>query len=481
MPTSTPPPKVRANPKAVAQSEPLIPSEPAPRRKPRGQTKSENEPSPSFSIIAAISALLLCGMLFGASLWILAGIAAALVLLANKFLAETWSKSTIAVRSGADSEVKLGSRILVEIEVTNTSRVPVFWVLVEDLLPGWATITETLAVDGDRINVLLLWAGQTKKLSYEIRCNRRGYFQIGPTVLETGDLMGFYRRFRVGTEPQYVTVLPNVVALSSYEIGSRRPIGEIRMRDNVMDDPTRLRGIRRWQPGDPMRMVHWAATARTGVLHSKVYEPSSIAGATLILDFHKSTMPKKHEPVRGDLAVTAAASIATALHDWGEPFGLATNGRDAADRIRLEGWEGDHRVRIEVTEAASMRGESDRLRPVTMPADRGPLHLKEMFRTLARLERTDALTLPELLVECESDLSPETTMLFIVQKCPSESIASLVSLARRGWAVAVIVNTFDINDYSASAGPLIACNIPTFHLSTEESIADVCRQVTLRA
>ncbi len=59
------------------------------------------------------------------------------------------------------------------------------------------------------------------------------------------------------------------------------------MRENVMDDPTRLRGIRRWQPGDPMRSVHWAATARTGMLHSKVYEPSSIAGATLILDFHQ--------------------------------------------------------------------------------------------------------------------------------------------------------------------------------------------------
>lgn len=474
--------RARAAPKAKPQSQPLVPESPPKQKNPRGETKTENEPSPSFAILAAICALLLCGMLFGASLWILAGIAAAMVLVANKFLAETWSKSTIAVRNGTDTELKLGSRIPVVIEITNTSRVPVFWLLVEDLLPRRATLFDppALQVEGDRIQVILLWPSQTRNLEYEIKCNRRGYFQIGPTVLETGDLMGLYRRFRVGTDPQYVTVLPNVVALSSYEIGSRRPIGEIRMRDNVMDDPTRLRGIRRWQPGDPMRSVHWAATARTGTLHSKVYEPSSIAGATLILDFHKSTMPANHEPVRSDLAVTAAASIATSLHDWGEPFGLATNGRDAADRIRTEGWEGDHRVRGEVTDAVSMRGESDRLRPVLLPADRGPLHLKDVFRTLARLERTDALTLPELLVECESHLSPETTMLFLLQKCPTESIAALVGLARRGWAVAVIINTFDINDYSASAGPLIACNIPTFHLATEESITDVCRQVTLR-
>jgi uncharacterized protein (DUF58 family) len=298
--------------------------------------------------------------------------------------------------------------------------------------------------------------------------------------METGDLMGLYRRYRVGNKPQYITVLPEIVPLTAYEIGSRRPIGEIRMRENVMDDPTRLRGIRQWQPGDPMRSVHWAATARTGTLHSKVYEPSSIIGATLVLDLHESTTPKEHEPKRSDLAATAAASIAAALHEANEPVGLATNGRDAADRVRRQGWVGDHRVRGEATEAASMMSESDRLRPVLLPPSRGPLHMKDILRTLARLERTDGLTFAELLVECESQLSSETTLLVILQQCTAETIAMLIGLAQRGRAVAVIVNTHDINDYSQIAGPLIASRIPTFHLSSADSIADVCRQTLLR-
>jgi uncharacterized protein (DUF58 family) len=252
------------------------------------------------------------------------------------------------------------------------------------------------------------------------------------------------------------------------------------MRENVMDDPTRLRGIRQWQPGDPMRSVHWAATARTGSLHSKIYEPSSIVGATLILDLHESTTPKRHEPTRSDLAVTAAASIAASLHQSNEPVGLATNGRDAADRIRLEGWVGDHRIRGEAKAAASMASENERLRPVLLPPSRGPLHHKEIIRTLARLERTDGLTLSELLVECESQLSSETTLLVILQQATPETIAALVGLHRRGRAVAVIINTRDINDYSAIAGPLIASRIPTFYLSSAEAIAEVCRQTLLR-
>ncbi len=448
---------------------------------PAGES-NHSAPTPKFAIAAGISALLLAGMISGASLWVIAAITAGILIAVNSYLAKTWSTSVIAARSGGDVETKIGSTVQVEISLTNRSRIPVLWLLVEDLLPRWATIYDppTLKVDGDRVKVLLLWGGETRKLSYEFQCNRRGYFQVGPTIMETGDMMGLFRRYRVGTQPQYVTVLPSVVPLTSYEVGSRRPIGEIRMRENVMNDPTRLRGIRLWQPGDPMRSVHWAATARTGTLHSKIYEPSSIIGATLVLDLHESTTPKTHEPVRGDLAVSAAASIAEALHESNEPVGMATNGRDAADRIREEGWVGDHRVRGEAAAAASMRSENERLRPVLLPPSRGAPHLNEIVRTLARLERTDGLTLSELLVECESQLSSETTLLVILQLCTPETIAALIGLQQRGRAVAVIINTHDINDYSAIAGPLIASRIPTFHLSTPDSIADVCRQTLLR-
>ncbi|MEM1070063.1 MAG: DUF58 domain-containing protein [Planctomycetota bacterium] len=442
----------------------------------------QSAPTPKFAIITAICALLLFGMISGAALWMMVAIAAGLLIALNYFLTNTWATATRSSRRGGDAELAIGSDFEVELSLTNGSKVPVLWLLVEDLLPSKAMSYDppTLDVRGDRVRVLMLWGNETRKLTYNIACNRRGYFQVGPTILETGDMMGLFRRYRVGNQPQYVTVLPKVVPLTSYEIGSRRPIGEIRMRENIMDDPTRLRGIRQWEPGDPMRSVHWAATARTGTLHSKVYEPSSIIGATLILDLHQSTTPKHHEPVRSDLAITAAASIATALHESNEPVGMATNARDAADRIRQEGWKGDHRVRGQAQAAASMLDASERLRPIIQPPSRGPLHLKEIIRTLARLERTDGLTLSELLVECESQLSAETTLLVILQKATPDTIAALIGLERRGRAVAVIINTHDINDYSAIAGPLIAARIPTFHLASDEAIMDVCRQTLLR-
>ncbi|MCM2374339.1 DUF58 domain-containing protein [Aporhodopirellula aestuarii] len=471
--------------------------------RPAGPNSAEDA-SGWFTIIAVCAAILVLGMVAGAGLWMMAAVTVAMVVGAGAVVSSQWSEGVVARREdlpeeGRDLEVLIGSRVPICVSVTNNGRLPVAWVLAEDLLPRAAggesmefddasarAKMPALSVDGARLAVMALWPGQTKHLRYVVHCRRRGYFQIGPTVLETGDPVGMFRRYRLGTRPMFVTVLPRIELISTYEIGSRRPIGEIRIRANVMPDPTRLRGIRQWQTGDPMRSVHWAATARTGTLHTKIYEPSSVIGATIIVDLHVSTNPDRNEPVRTDLSIVAAVSIAAALHDAGEPFGLATNGRDAADRVKTEGFLGDHRigdhfeVRDAAGQAAAMLAKNDRLRPVMIDVDRGPAHLKELTRTLARLERTDGLTLPDFLIETESRLSSETTLLIILQQAPAETVASLVNLSRRGWAIAVVLNTLDVDDYTRLAAPLLAENIHVSHLSDQDSIRDVCREQMMR-
>ena len=134
-------------------------------------------------------------------------------------------------------------------------------------------------------------------------------------------------------------VYPDVVPLEGFELASRRPIGEVRISHRLYEDPTRIAGVRQYEAGDPLNRIHWRATARTGQLHSKIYEPSCIVGATIVLDFHQAAYDPQHEPYRSELAVTAAASLANAVYEMDQQIGLVTNGRDAADRIRQEGWD----------------------------------------------------------------------------------------------------------------------------------------------
>lgn len=431
---------------------------------------------------ALIAVLLLLGMLFGASLWLYAAFAALGMLGVSRFLARAWSQNAVAHRHTGPLEVEVGKTVSIEVEIRNAGAIPIPWLLAEDLLPRSAMIYNppALQVDGSRIRVMLLGPRRGRLLSYRLTCHRRGYFQIGPTVLETGDLMGLHRRYRVGAEPQYLLVMPKVVPLTGYDVASRRPIGEIKMRERIMDDPTRLKGIRQWQPGDPMRQVHWAATARTGVLHSKVYEQTSVAGVTLILDLHCDSNPQQHEPFRSELAITLAASIAAAVYEMNQPVGLASNGRDAADRIRTEGWSTDYRTRAAVQKNSAMRSRDDRLRPVVLPADRGPVHAHDIQRQLARLERSDGLTLESMLVETESRLARDTTLLVVLQSCSDTAAAALLGMSRRGWSVAAAVNTHEQEAFSRVAGPLIAAGISVMHLRDEASVPPICQNIILR-
>ena len=403
-----------------------------------------------------------------------------LVVLISRYLAKTWIENLEVTRECNRNEAEIGDTIAVVLTIRNTGRWPIAWIMIEDLLPRHLLMYRppTLKVIGKRILFSMLKAGETTRLMYQIRCNRRGYFQLGPAMLETGDLFGLHRRFKVVTEPEYVLVFPRIQPIERYDIASRRPIGEVRMTYRIFEDPTRNAGVRKYVAGDPLNRVHWAATARTGILHSKLYEPSSVAGGTLLLDFHHDSNPARHEPVRSDLAVTAAASITHALYEMGQQVGLVSNGRDAIDRIQTEGWRLPPRTRQATRESVAMRDVNRRLRPVRVPTARGAETRWNIIKTLARLELTDGMTFPELVVETTPLVPRDATIIAILGAVTERIAIALGNLQRQGFAVSAVVNTFEATDFADQAGLLLAQGVGAHHLADEESIVTICRRLS---
>ena len=317
--------------------------------------------------------LLAVSLLFGFGLLAYAMYALLATMLVSRWLARSWTRSLSAMRECNRTTANVGDTVAVVITVRNAGWLPVAWVLVEDVLPRRALMFEppNLRIVGRRERLLSLGRRGRGTLLYQLQCNRRGFYQIGPLVMETGDLFGLHRRFQVASQPHFLMVYPQVLQLEGFEIASRRPLGEIRMTHRLFEDPTRIAGVRPYEAGDPLSRVHWRATARTGLLHSKVYEPSSIAGVTIVLDFHQAAHDPKHEPYRSELAITAAASLANAVYEMGQQVGLASNCRDAADRIRTEGWDYDLRSRSAARRVAGMLETSDRLRPSSSKPGKG--------------------------------------------------------------------------------------------------------------
>lgn len=431
----------------------------------------------TISILILLAALVLRLELLAYAMYVFLA-----VLLLSRLLSRTWSENLAAERECNRLTAEVGDTVAVVVTLENRGRIPIAWLLAEDLLPRRALMFRPpdLQVQGRRIQLQMIRASGRVSLRYQLTCNRRGYYQLGPLVAETGDLFGLHRRFRVVTAPQFLMVYPPVIPLEGFEIASRRPIGEVRMSYRLYEDPTRIAGVRAYQPGDPLNRVHWHATARTGMLHSKIYEPSTIVGATVVLEFHRGTHLERNEPMRSELAVVAAASIANAVYEMGQQIGLVTNGRDAADRVRVQGWDYDPQTRTQARQAASMLEQSDRLRPVIVPTRRGVEQLRRILETLARVELTDGLQLSALIGEVEGQLPRDATVIVVLPGVTTETVITMEDLKRRGFAVTAILNVFGEDEFAAAAGSLTSLGIDCHHLKDESRVSRICQRFLLR-
>jgi uncharacterized protein (DUF58 family) len=305
-------------------------------------------------------------------------------------------------------------------------------------------------------------------------------------LLETGDVFGLHRRFRVATEPQFVLALPKVLPLQGYNLASRRPIGEIRIAHRLFEDPTRLAGIRPYQRGDPLNRIHWRATARTGSLHSRLYETSRVAGAVFLLDVHRDNYPGAVGAAAMELAVTTVASLANAVFLMGEQIGFASNGRDAADRIRVHGWLAEFTTRRDALQRAAETPRSERLRPVIVPTLKGADQLRVILETLARLEPTNGLHFDQMVEEVTSRLRRDATVVPVLRKVTPAIAIALGELVRHGFAVTAIVVLFEefaTPDWAQPpewAGLLLAQGVDFRVVTTEESISELCAEALVR-
>lgn len=410
------------------------------------------------------------------------------VMILSRWFADSWSSNLSATRETNRDQVEVGDSVAVVVQLENRGWLPIPWLLLEDLLPRAAMIFNppNLQVIGRRLQLISFRGKGRKTVLYQLQCNRRGYYQVGPLVAETGDVFGLYRRYRVLSEPSFLLAYPKVIPLEGFDIASRRPIGEVRMSHRLYEDPTRMAGVRAYQAGDSLNRIHWGATASTGQLHSKVYEASTIAGATLLLDFHQSSFDPKHEPVRSELAVTTIASIATAICEMGQQVGFITNARDAAERVKQTGWSHEQlsdqliASRQLARSSAAMLDDSDRLRPQVIPTQRGNLQLRQILETLARAEKTDGLTFAQLIRETTSRMPASATVITVLTNVTPQTAIALGNLRRRGYAVTAILNTYDPINFASMSGLLIAQRVETRQLVDEASIATICSNFVLR-
>lgn len=175
-----------------------------------------------------------------------------------------------------------GERITLRIEVENRKYLPVSWLRATDPIPLEVGTSDPglLAPShmeklGYLVNLYGLRWHQKVTRSYELLLRQRGIYPIGPAQLESGDLFGMFEQRKELKPQDLVVVFPELLPLEDMRLRSDDPFGDRRTRRRLFEDPNLTIGVRPYQPEDDLRRVHWPATAHTGSLQVRQYQPVS--------------------------------------------------------------------------------------------------------------------------------------------------------------------------------------------------------------
>lgn len=158
----------------------------------------------------------------------------------------------------------------------------------------------------------------------------RGEHRFAPPGVSLADPFGLARVRRASRADTRVLVLPRTVPVlvPFWESGAARRAGQ---HTGMLRGRAELGGVRDYESGDPLSLIHWAQTARRGRLQTKELHGESGRGATLIVLLDARADPANGEAPDGpfEVAVAAAASLVGACARRGDAVGLEHTAADA--------------------------------------------------------------------------------------------------------------------------------------------------------
>jgi uncharacterized protein (DUF58 family) len=234
----------------------------------------------------------------------------------------------------------------------------------------------------------------------EVPCLIRGRYRVGPVEAHMSDPLGLFPVQQEVSRATSVLVLPRWAPLrrSAIKLDGFMP-GEARGRRSG-ESPPSVAGIRDYAPGDHIAAIHWPASARSGQLMTKQFDPEVHTSLWLALDLDGALPPALEE-----LLVTVTTSLAM--------FGL-----------------GRANLRVGMIVSGSI--------PATLASERGKPHLYRMQEVLAEVHSGTAARLVEEFARLDRRLGPGQVVVLVTSRGPEVWGDWVGRLVHRGIATRVV-------------------------------------------
>jgi len=241
------------------------------------------------------------------------------------------------IRSSRTQRAQVGQIFEERYDLQNQGRFLRLWIEVRDEsnLPG---------SEGSRI-LTLVNGKQGRSYLARTRLQRRGVFELGPTVLASSDIFGLFPVHKTENFKNTLLVYPLMFEIQEFPFPPGLLSGGDSLRRRTHQVTPNAAGVREYVHGDSLNRIHWLSSARRNQLMVKEFELDPLADMWIFLDAYvhvQQELPSasKSEPIdifqsdvkielppsTEEYSVSAAASITRLSLRKGRAVGLVAAG-----------------------------------------------------------------------------------------------------------------------------------------------------------
>lgn len=360
------------------------------------------------------------------------------------FLGRWWAGHVVkrvSFHRGYDHQAFPGEIVPVRLDLENRSWLPAVWLRIQDYFPIEVADASTFT------QVISLGPHEKTRLQYNLKTRKRGYYAIGPLHISSGDLLGLSAERQSEGAADHLTVYPRVIPLSGVNLPSQSPMGTMRHKQPIFEDPTRPMGKREYRSGDSLRRIDWKASATSGRLQTKLFEPSIALETAIFLNLNLQDYQLRTRFEASELAIVVAASLASWVVAQRQTTGIIINGLDPL---------------------------SSESHPIPLSPRKGRPHLMRILEVLARIRAVETDPFPALIRQHRVHLSWGTTAI-IITGSGSQALLDELIQARRAGLNPVLVLCGEHPDHRQTARQVKMFGIPVFIIHDEKDL-DIWRR-----
>ena len=338
-----------------------------------------------------------------------------LIILQNYMYNRLWDRGLSLDIRFSSREAFEGDSLFLQEDLSNNKFLPLPWIFVK------FNVSRNLVFESEQhkntsdahyqsdLFSIMMYQSIRRKMFFI--CSKRGYYRLRNITVACSNLL-YSRRFDKHIENfTELTVFPKLLdGHDDINLIYKNLDATILSNSLINPDPFEFRGIREYQPTDPMRDINFKATAVAQQLMVNIHAPTSSKRLEIVLNLEYNRPYPEFELY--EQAIRLAATITERYISQGVKIGLHTNGGDV----------------VSIGNVIVAPGE-------------GASHMYKIFAALARIGLVFKAGHISSYLNSLQDGGENPVYLVISPYCQQDFLDAIEGMRQRGLSVFVIVPT----------------------------------------